>query len=153
MGSLIVLSDSRVLVEDRYSIAGTLLREWIRELGRDVAGKPKKLACFASSPDDAIRLVEHLSEILGRGQVLSLAGLGSEMGQAVEEFSSSNSIRVCVCDQNVAEEGLNLQFVHGMFHMNLPFDAARVEQRIGRLDRFGRRLDRIEHRIFMPCDR
>jgi ATP-dependent helicase HepA len=151
LDSLLVLSDSRVLAEDRYSIAGTLLKEWIRELGRDVAGKPKKLACFASSPDDGIRLVEHLSEILGRGQVLSLVGLGSEMGQAVEELSSSNSIRVCVCDQ-AAEEGLNLQFVHGMFHMNLPFDAARVEQRIGRLDRFGRRLDRIEHRVFMPCD-
>jgi ATP-dependent helicase HepA len=145
------LGDARTSTEDRYMVASTLTREWLRELGRDVSGRPKKLVCFASAPADAARLCEHLANELGQGRVISLVGLGSETGRAVKEFSASSTISVAVCDRS-SEEGVNLQFVHGILHMDLPFDAARVEQRVGRLDRFGRRIDRIEHRIFLPND-
>jgi ATP-dependent helicase HepA len=145
------LGDVRALTEDRYTVASTLARDWLRDLGWDASGRPKKLVCFASAPTDAARLVEQLQKELGRGQVISIVNLGNDTGYAVKEFSASGTIKIAVCDR-FAEEGINLQFVHGIIHMDLPFDAARVEQRVGRLDRFGRRIDRIEHRIFMPSD-
>lgn len=145
------LGEERALAEDRYIVASTLARDWLRELGWDASGRPKKLVCFASAPTDAARLVGQLQHELGRGQVISIVNLGNGTGRAVKEFSASNAIKIAVCDR-FAEEGINLQFVHGIIHMDLPFDAARVEQRVGRLDRFGRRIDRIEHRIFMPSD-
>ena len=54
-----------------------------------------------------------------------------------QHFSTSSSFRVLVCDR-AAEEGLNL---HGrgtlLVHYDLPWSPNRVEQRIGRVDRFG----------------
>ena len=47
------------------------------------------------------------------------------------------------------EEGLNLEFFDVLFHLDLPFDPSRLEQRIGRLDRFGRR-QRLKHWIVLP---
>jgi len=52
-------------------------------------------------------------------------------------FNSNPSIRVIVCDRR-AEEGLNLQGGRkAMVHFDLPLDPNRIEQRIGRLDRYG----------------
>lgn len=54
-----------------------------------------------------------------------------------QHFRTSESFRVLVCDR-AAEEGLNL---HGrgtvLIHFDLPWSPNRIEQRIGRLDRFG----------------
>ena len=51
------------------------------------------------------------------------------------------------------EEGLNLQYAHGIVHLDLPLAPTRIEQRIGRLDRFGRELLRdrtIHHWVVSP---
>ncbi|MBN9517866.1 hypothetical protein J0H58_04980 [bacterium] len=54
-----------------------------------------------------------------------------------QQFRASQTFRVLVCDA-AAEEGLNL---HGrgtlLVHYDLPWSPNRVEQRVGRLDRFG----------------
>jgi ATP-dependent helicase HepA len=143
------LGETRAAQDDRYIVAGRVLSDWLRQLGTDVSGRPKKLVCFSSAAEDALRLAQHLKRTIGSGRVTTLAGLSTDSETVVAEFAASMTARVLVCD-SASEEGLNLQFVHGILHMNLPFAAARVEQRIGRLDRFGRTLDRVEHRIFLP---
>lgn len=40
-----------------------------------------------------------------------------------------------ICD-SVAEEGWNLQFISGILHLDIPWSINRLEQRIGRFDRF-----------------
>jgi ATP-dependent helicase HepA len=60
-----------------------------------------------------------------------------EAAQRIERFRSSNCA-VLLTDQ-IAEEGLNLQFADGSVFFDLPFDPMRLEQRIGRLDRLDRR--------------
>ena len=50
------------------------------------------------------------------------------------------------------EEGLNLASADAIVHLDLPLSAASLEQRIGRLDRFGRRQAIIRHRILLPSD-
>jgi ATP-dependent helicase HepA len=59
-----------------------------------------------------------------------------ERTRRMEQFASESDSAVLVCDAS-AEEGLNLQFAARVFHFDLP-EPARLEQRIGRVDRIGR---------------
>jgi superfamily II DNA or RNA helicase len=43
----------------------------------------------------------------------------------------------------VGGEGLDFQFCHAIINYDLPYNPMRVEQRIGRIDRFGQRADKI----------
>jgi ATP-dependent helicase HepA len=53
-------------------------------------------------------------------------------------FYSNDKIAILVCDYR-AEEGLNLQGREAVLvHFDLPFSPGRIEQRMGRLDRFSR---------------
>jgi ATP-dependent helicase HepA len=63
---------------------------------------------------------------------------GEEEGEAWRRFlSEPDRCRVLVCDAR-AEEGLNLHGGHKVaFHYDLPPAPNRIEQRLGRLDRFG----------------
>ena len=56
---------------------------------------------------------------------------------AVDGFFACRGPSVICCDHR-GEEGLNLQYARGIVHLDLPIVPARIEQRIGRLDRFGR---------------
>jgi ATP-dependent helicase HepA len=151
LGELGRVGIARTRSENRYIGAARLVREWLVELGTDLGGRPRKLACFASNERDAERLAGELANTLGDSRIVSLVGRGSDSAVLVASFAASGVARVLVCDR-ASEEGINLQFVHGIVHMDLPLEASRVEQRIGRLDRFGRRIGRVEHRIVMPTD-
>lgn len=53
------------------------------------------------------------------------------------KFNSNNAIRVIVCDCR-AEEGINLQGGQKLvIHFDLPIEPNRIEQRMGRVDRYG----------------
>ena len=43
----------------------------------------------------------------------------------------------------VGGEGLDFQFCHAIINYDLPYNPMRVEQRIGRIDRFGQKADKI----------
>ena len=59
----------------------------------------------------------------------------TEQFEAVQRWRSQSQCRVLVCDSS-AEEGINLQTASVIVHLDLPWEAFRVEQRIGRSDRF-----------------
>lgn len=64
----------------------------------------------------------------------------TEQQQIVESFKQSNSpIRVLVTG-DVASEGVNLhQQCHELVHFDIPWSLIRIEQRNGRIDRYGQR--------------
>lgn len=66
-------------------------------------------------------------------------------------FTDATGAAVLTVDR-AAEEGLNLSFADAIVHLDMPLGAARIEQRIGRLDRYGRRHGIIRHRILLPSD-
>jgi ATP-dependent helicase HepA len=55
---------------------------------------------------------------------------------AVQGFLDGDRVRVLIIDRS-AEEGRNLQEADRLLHLDIPLSVNRLEQRIGRVDRFG----------------
>lgn len=133
--------------EERLSTMVESSRRLLKTLGDE---KPDpKIVVFATSERIAELFHTAASEMLAQVTCLLLAG--PEDAQAVERFRSSAGPSMIVADQ-AAEEGLNLSFADAIVHLDLPLSASRLEQRIGRLDRYGRRLGIIRHRVLLPSD-
>jgi ATP-dependent helicase HepA len=117
------------------------------------AGDATKVVVFSSATAFARALAARLGTVCGAATVCAvLIGMPpDEIDAAVERFSDDPKTRVLVCDRS-GEEGLNLHMAHGIVHLDLPLAPGRLEQRIGRLDRFGRQHDAINHRLLLPDD-
>ena len=50
------------------------------------------------------------------------------------------------------EEGMNLSIADAIIHYEVTFDVSKLEQRIGRVDRFGRKKSPAKHRLLIPTD-
>ncbi|RMH31084.1 MAG: DEAD/DEAH box helicase [Planctomycetota bacterium] len=79
-------------------------------------------------------------------EVLTLRG-GGDMGakerkEATQRFSTQDGL-VMVCT-DAAAEGLNLHYkCHHLIHLELPFNPNRLEQRNGRIDRYGQKKNPV----------
>lgn len=71
--------------------------------------------------------------------------------KTLSDFKARGKTAILITDRS-GEEGLNLSFADAIVHLDLPLSVARIEQRIGRLDRFGRRKNSIRHRILLPSE-
>lgn len=66
----------------------------------------------------------------------------AERRRVIERFREDPSRRVLLSSE-VGAEGLDFQFCDVLVNYDLPWNPMQVEQRIGRLDRFGQRAERI----------
>ncbi len=66
---------------------------------------------------------------------------GDELELSVYRFQNDDKCKVLLCDET-GGEGRNLQGADYVIHIDLPWDANAIEQRIGRLDRLGRPEDK-----------
>ena len=99
-----------------------------------------RLVVFGSSPAFIERVASRLqTEQVADVFVVTGDSTEEESVSAIDGFFSSRGPTVIFCDHR-GEEGLNLQYAHGIVHLDLPVAPTRIEQRIGRLDRFGREL-------------
>ena len=137
---------------DRIETMVESVRRLIKTLRTDVAHP--KIVVFATATALAAAFHEALEDELDDTPCLLLIE-GGEAGDDDEEgvaaFAQAPDAAVLIVDRS-AEEGLNLSFADAIVHLDLPLSAARIEQRIGRLDRYGRRQGIIRHRILLPSD-
>lgn len=106
-----------------------------------------KLVIFATEALSAITITSSLKEQLGSQAVVSLSdGWNSD---ALSRIERDPDAHVAVLDE-CGEEGLNLHFADAVLHADLPFSIGRLEQRIGRLDRFGRTKGPLKHVVVIP---
>lgn len=112
------------LLEDYVSPRGPLLLEHFRQNPQD------RFVVFVDRPAIAQALSQTLQ--LALGDVVRM----QQNHDDVAAFTD-RSVRILVCDA-AAEEGLNLQQSSAtLVHYDLPLAPNRIEQRLGRLDRFG----------------
>ena len=112
---------------------------------KGVAAKsPERVVVFAERVATLSWLQQHLREDLGLkdGQVAVLHGglTDVEQQRVVESFKQSTSpIRVLITG-DIASEGVNLHAqCHELVHFDVPWSLIRIEQRNGRIDRYGQR--------------
>ncbi len=111
-----------------------------------------KVVAFADATPIAQRFSYKLIDLGVDVSVDRFLGSGLErQSGSIERFARPDGPAILVIDRS-GEEGLNLTCGDAIVHLDLPFSAARIEQRIGRLDRFGRRQSVIRHRISVPSD-
>ena len=60
----------------------------------------------------------------------------------IKKFKQTNEIKILLSSE-VGSEGLDFEFCNVIFNYDLPWNPMRVEQRIGRLDRYGQRHEKI----------
>ena len=99
----------------------------------------QKFLIFAGFPGAAQRVASVLTQEFGP---TALAQFGWEMDSKAKErnvhrFRRDNECWILVSDET-GGEGRNFQFANELIHYDLPWHVARIEQRIGRLDRLGR---------------
>ena len=94
----------------------------------------------------------------GQGVVVLRGGDHGAKLAAEKRFKKTNGPKVLVCTA-AGREGINLQFARILFNFDLPWNPMDVEQRIGRIHRYGQRdtaqvynlilSDTIEGKIFL----
>ncbi|HNR68745.1 MAG TPA: C-terminal helicase domain-containing protein, partial [bacterium] len=82
-------------------------------------------------------LREELEQIFGKARVVTIKGgpLADKL-EAVEKIWAENGAQFLV-STSAGGEGINLQVAHILFNYDLPWNPMAVEQRIGRVHRFG----------------
>jgi superfamily II DNA or RNA helicase len=114
------------------------LRQVIERI--DLLGTGEKLLVFTEAKDTLDYLVENLT-VWGLS-VNHIEGTmaPAERRQAELVFRDPEGAQVMVATE-AAGEGINLQFCHLMINYDLPWNPARLEQRMGRIHRYGQKYE------------
>lgn len=112
-------------------------------------GAKERVVVFCPSTQMAAEVASELRKLLSTESVLQhLATDPTQFTEnAVRTFEETRKSAVLVTDAS-AEEGRNLQFADLLIHVGAPAGANRLEQRIGRCDRWDPRPDGVRWRSF-----
>ena len=116
--------------------------EKLREVLEDPLHAGEKWLVFTEHRDTADYLVRRLEGLGFSGQVGQIHGglQWPAREEQVERFRRPDGARFLV-GTDAAGEGINLQFCRLMVNYDIPWNPARLEQRMGRIHRYGQRRD------------
>ena len=159
LGGVIATSLAQLIVE-REKVAGLVaLAERVHERGeeskfsklREVLRDPQfaheKAIIFTEHRDTQDFLVRRFEGLGLTGRIARIhGGMGfKERGAQVEYFrkpASEGGAQYLICT-DAAGEGINLQFAWLMINYDIPWNPARLEQRMGRIHRYGQKRDPV----------
>ena len=103
---------------------------------------PEKWLVFTEHRDTLEYLVRRLEGLGYAGHIAQIHGGMDwrEREEQVAHFRQSAGARFCIAT-DAAGEGINLQFCARMANYDIPWNPARLEQRMGRIHRYGQRRD------------
>jgi superfamily II DNA or RNA helicase len=122
----------------------------------------EKIVVFATYLGTVDMIAREIEQTFpGQGVVVLRGGDHGAKLAAERRFRQKDGPRVLVCTA-AGREGINLQFARILFNFDLPWNPMDMEQRIGRIHRYGQRdtaqvynlvlSDTIEGRIFLLLD-
>jgi ATP-dependent helicase HepA len=112
--------------------------EWVADVAQKVLETPAGTLVFCGDSDTAGLVADRLEESMGSREGLARYirrdDTAGDIEAEVKRFRRGDAAYL-ICDGN-AEEGRNFQYAGAAFHVDLPWNPNRLEQRIGRIDRF-----------------
>jgi superfamily II DNA or RNA helicase len=99
----------------------------------------KKVVLFSFYKNTLYYLAERLAADAINGLVLHG---GMDKQEMLTQFASDSAIKILLSSE-VASEGVDLQFSSLLVNYDLPWNPAKIEQRIGRIDRIGQEESKI----------
>lgn len=132
------------LDENPDSISGRLLRtiDFIEQEVKISNDNNGKVVVFSEFPETLWKFGEMLEKRDIPCVCFMSNMLKDELEDSVYEFQNHEEVRVILCDAT-GGEGRNFQNADWVIHLDLPWTANAIEQRIGRLDRLGRDTDHL----------
>ena len=102
-----------------------------------------KIVIFTSWIETLEKIKEILEKLYGSNSIstFSINDSTSELEVNVARFQNDDECRFMICDE-LGGEGRNFQVADAIVHIDIPFAPTVLEQRIGRLDRIGRKKDK-----------
>lgn len=134
-----------LLDEEPEKIKGRLLYaiDFIEQEVRITDDNNGKVVVFSKFPETLWKFGEMLKRRDIHCVCFTANMLREELEDSVYEFQNSEKCRVILCDAT-GGEGRNFQNADWVLHLDLPWTANAIEQRIGRLDRLGRDRNHLQ---------
>ena len=131
-----LIADARAVIEQESERKLEELRDTLEDLDSKQCGK--KILIFTESKDTLLYLEKKISFW---GYPVNTIHGGMKLDERVRaEAVFRNETRVMVATE-AAGEGINLQFCHLMINYDLPWNPNRLEQRMGRVHRYGQQFE------------
>ncbi len=135
------------LADQVYRNGGESKFERLRELIAVEKYAREKFLVFTEHRDTLDYLVRRLSGLGHTGQIAQIHGgmHYTERQSQIDHFRkpiSEQGARFMICT-DAAAEGVNLQFCWIMINYDVPWNPARLEQRMGRIHRYGQKHDPV----------
>jgi len=115
------------------------LKELVKQVFKESdKAEKEKILIFTEYRKTQDHLVEELEKAFGKGSVVIING-DMKLDQrktSVQRFRDDEHVRFLVSTES-GGEGINLQFCHVLVNYDLPWNPMRIEQRVGRIYRFG----------------
>lgn len=141
----ILMAKAKNIINSETEVKLTKLKESLQELKNRVAEKEKrKILIFTESRDT----LEYLKNKVERwGYSVSTIHGGMKLDDRINaevEFKTSTDILIAT---EAAGEGINLQFCNLMINFDIPWNPNRLEQRMGRIHRYGQTREVFIHNL------
>lgn len=140
---------SEIPLDGRFNQVAAHIEDFFHRVGSVAHSATPKIAVFGSDKNDVHCCAVALAERLGSQRVLLAAEI-KNTDEIATIFAANATVNFLFCSP-AEEEGLNLHFMDALVHLDLPLSPMRIEQRIGRLDRFGRKLGHLEQQVILPA--
>ena len=127
---------ARTIIEDESEIKLRELRKTLDNL--EIRFPSEKILIFTESRDTLVYLQGKMD---GWGYSVTVIHGGLRLEDRIEaESEFKNQTQILIATE-AAGEGINLQFCHLMINYDLPWNPNRLEQRMGRIHRYGQRRE------------
>jgi hypothetical protein len=118
----------------------------------DAAGDDR-VVLFAQPIETVTALAGYLTRTYGRPPAVIIGGQKDQVRQAeIDRFWAPNGPRFLVSSR-AGGEGINLQIARRLVHIDVPWNPMEMEQRVGRVHRFGSRATVIVDTLVMRNSR
>ena len=128
------------VLEEPYNYSNRIVStvDYIDQETRD-----KKIVIFTNYAETFQKYEYVLKLYFGEGTiaVFNKSMPSDDLELNIYRFQNDKACKILICDET-GGEGRNLQIADIVIHVDLPWDANAIEQRIGRLDRLGRDVNK-----------